>query len=514
MTVESVRFITEEAPCGLLSTQVDGTIVYANQTIRTWLGLTTEDLLPSLRLQDLLTMGCRIFHQTHWLPLLQLQGSLSEVQLQFVHSDGYELPVLVNAIRRDYEDGVRHDIAVFIAADRRKYERELLLARRQAEDLLESFRRAQEELLIVQTRLSLALDATELFLWDLEPETLTPRYAQGVQCLLGLPPTAEVGAQGYRDRMHPDDREQEAQALARTLSSQGERPYHVEYRLLGHDDVERVIVSRGCAFSSADKELAGFSGTLQDVTRWRRAEEVLRSAEQEAQQRAVLAEQLVGIVSHDLRSPLQAIAMGTGLLTSDALSHTQTRAVARIQAAASRATRLIGDLLDFTQARLGGGLRMNVTDVDVDELIHHVVDELRLAWPGRMIAHESEGEGLTHLDPDRVSQLVTNLVANALTYGTADRPVTVTSVTSGGQCTIRVHNEGRPIPEELRATLFEPLRRGAQQVKLGSRSVGLGLYIVQQIVEGHRGTVHLESSEADGTSFLVVFPARAASKDA
>lgn len=146
----------ERAACGLLTTLSNGTIVRVNQTFCTWFGYNAQDLVQKKRLQDLLTTGCKIFHQTHWVPLIQLQGSVAEVQLELVHRDGHAVPALVNAVRHVGPTQTTLEVAVFVAADRRKYERELLHARRRAEELLNIARDAQEAVTLAEARLRLA----------------------------------------------------------------------------------------------------------------------------------------------------------------------------------------------------------------------------------------------------------------------------------------------------------------------------------------------------------------------
>jgi len=496
----------EHAPCGLLVTRTDGTITRINRTLCTWLGVAADELVLQRRLQDLLTMGCKIFHQTHWMPLLQLQGSVAEVQLELRHADGHIIAVLVNAVQHGEGEQLEHRLAIFIATDRRKYERELLLARKRAEELLASQQAAQEALAVAEARLRIALDSARLRVWSIETESREARYEPGVEELLGLPAGTPVSADDYRACMHPDDLEAEHAALLAALDPARHQSYASEHRLRGHDGVERVVSSSGRAFFDERGRLAGFSGVLQDVTGWRRAEALLREEEQAARQRAILAEQLVGIVSHDLRTPLNAVVLGANLLSSGEITPAQARTTGRILSAAHRANRLIADLLDFTQARLGGGLRASLREVDLHALIADCCEELRLAWPGRMLMHVSEGEGSGTADPDRLAQVVTNLVSNALTYGDPKHPITVRSTVAPSVLQLAVHNLGACIPADLLPHIFEPLRRGEQQVKLGSRSVGLGLYIVREIASAHGGTVTVTSTAEDGTTFTVTTP--------
>ena len=132
----------DEAPCGLLVTSRAGLVLRANATFCRWLGISADELVGRHRLQDLLTMGGKIFHQTHWVPLLQMQGSVAEVKVEVMHRDGRRLPMLLNATRRIH-DGVEYQqLALIIVSDRHKYERELLKARNASRDLNEQLSRA------------------------------------------------------------------------------------------------------------------------------------------------------------------------------------------------------------------------------------------------------------------------------------------------------------------------------------------------------------------------------------
>ncbi|MES2263972.1 MAG: ATP-binding protein [Pseudomonadota bacterium] len=164
----------DDAPCGLLITATDGAILHVNATFCRWLGYQAQDLVGVRRLSQLLPMGARLFHQTHWAPLLQIQGSLSEVQLDMLHRDGQRVPMMLNA-QRKLRDGVQVDeIAVFMATDRKKYERELLNARRIAEETTASLRNAETRLIALNEALSLEHRRKDEFLATLAHELRNP----------------------------------------------------------------------------------------------------------------------------------------------------------------------------------------------------------------------------------------------------------------------------------------------------------------------------------------------------
>jgi sigma-B regulation protein RsbU (phosphoserine phosphatase) len=344
----------EYAACGLLLTHPDGTILQANATFTNWIGYQESELVGIRKLQELFTIGGRIFHQTHWSPLLRMQGSVSEVKLDIVKRDGKKIPMVLNAISRNHGDETFHEIAAFVAEDRNKYEKEILNARKRAEELLR------------------------------------------------------------------------------------------------------------------------------------------------------LAEQMMGIVSHDLRNPLNTIMLCAKVLEREALTDSQSRTVARIGRAGDRAGRLISDMLDFTTIRLGAGLKITRKPTDLSAFIAGCIEELSAAFPTRTLKHETPPAGTFDFDADRLFQLIGNLVANADAYGAAGTEITIASEILPNAMRLSVRNEGTPIPAEKLPELFAPMVRGTSDA--GDRkSVGLGLFIVREIAEAHGGKVSVTSDES-ATIFFIELP--------
>lgn len=225
-----------------------------------------------------------------------------------------------------------------------------------------------------------------------------------------------------------------------------------------------------------------------------------------AHEAAQLREQLIGIVSHDLRNPLNAITLSAAtLMRRTDLDDRARRGLSRILESADRANRLIRDLLDFTRARMGKSLPVKRQHVDLHALTQQVVDEVGLATPGRRFDMDCQGDAQGSWDPDRIAQVLTNLLTNAVQYSPPGTPIRVKTVAEGGQVVLSVGNEGPPIPMHVLPNLFEPMTRGTDAGG-ERRSIGLGLFIVDQIVRAHGGGVEVESTGDAGTTFRVRLP--------
>lgn len=183
----------ENAPCGLLATDSDGTIRLVNTTFCDWIGYKREELVGRRRMQDLYTVGSRLFHHTHWLPLMQMQGSASEVKLDVVHQDGRRIPMLFNAVSRKHGSHLYHELAVIVANDRHKYEQELLLSRKKAESALTEQQRMQQELARSRDELARADRRKDEFLATLGHELRNPLSSMhNVLALLGQLPVGDA----------------------------------------------------------------------------------------------------------------------------------------------------------------------------------------------------------------------------------------------------------------------------------------------------------------------------------
>jgi len=221
------------------------------------------------------------------------------------------------------------------------------------------------------------------------------------------------------------------------------------------------------------------------------------------QETARLRDLFLGMLGHDLRSPLHAISgCAELLLRRDIQDPAQRRVLLRILGSVERMDRLVGDILDFARTRLGGGIPITLDRVDLTELCQTAVAESELARPGRVRFTSALREAVA-CDPQRLSQVISNLLANAVEHAPEPSTVDVRLFAAGGDIVMVVYNEGSISPELL-PYLFEPFRRGDR------RRVGLGLYITREIVVAHHGSIEVRSPGQNGTTVTVRIPREAA----
>jgi sigma-B regulation protein RsbU (phosphoserine phosphatase) len=374
LPAEDLLDLYENAPCGYLSLLPDGRIFKANATFCTWMGFEPPQLAGK-RLHDLLNIAGRIFYETHFAPLLRMQGFFNEVALDLITRRGERLSVLVNAAEKRDENGAHlfTRLTVFNATDRRRYERELINATAAAE--------------------------------------------------------------------------------------------------------------------TARKELEKLHAIVQASLLDERATSALR-------------EQFIAVLGHDLRNPLMAITAGAAMLLRQ--PDRTADIVARIKQSASRMGGLIDNILDFARGRLGCGLTLdrNASET-VGPILQQVIEELRVAHPGRIVEVEFAFTDTVNCDRPRVAQLFSNLLGNAITHGAADQAIRVRASTSAGVFQLSVTNGGEPIPRAAMEQLFQPFFRGS--VRPSQNGLGLGLYIASEIARAHGGVLEVNSTSAE-TSFTFRMP--------
>ncbi len=228
------------------------------------------------------------------------------------------------------------------------------------------------------------------------------------------------------------------------------------------------------------------------------------AARAEAERNVHFNEMFAAMLGHDLRNPLGAITMGAHYITRIGSGEKTTKAAARILSSSERMSRMIDQLLDFTRIRVGGGLALNYSRIDLVELCSRIKEELEAFNPDCVITLENEADAVGHWDYDRLLQVFSNLVSNAINHGADTCRISI--LTDGNdlsEVVVHVHNEGTVEPEVL-PVIFEPFRGSKRRLK--TQGLGLGLYITKQIVMAHGGSIAVSSKEHHGTTMSVRLP--------
>jgi signal transduction histidine kinase len=218
----------------------------------------------------------------------------------------------------------------------------------------------------------------------------------------------------------------------------------------------------------------------------------------------------LAIFSHDLRNPLNAAMLSAEVLLGDeSLGSDSTIAAVRVRNSVARMGRMLDDLLDFTRTRLGSRLPTTRADTDLRAVVDRTVDEIRAANPRRDVQVDAPDPVRGSWDGERLTQMLGNLLGNAIQHGDPARPVRVSLRPEHGHALLAVHNDGPAIQPEFMDKIFDPLVRGAVQEaerRTNRASLGLGLYISRQIAKAHGGDITVTSAQDTGTTFLVRLP--------
>ena len=244
---------------------------------------------------------------------------------------------------------------------------------------------------------------------------------------------------------------------------------------------------------------ARFRSARMSAERQRRA---AQAAEAEARRVGELQERLVAMVSHDLRSPLMVMRTGLDLLPRlGDLAERQRRAVETLRRTSRRMEGLVDGLLDLARGRHGGAIPLRLAPARLGEIAARAISETEAAQPGADIRLEVQGDDHGLLDAQRLEQAAVNLLRNAIDHGWREAPVEVRVRGSPVEIVLEVHNAGPPIPPEMVPEIFEPFRRGRRD----GNGLGLGLFIVREVVRAHGGSVDVRS-DAAGTAFTARLP--------
>jgi PAS domain S-box-containing protein len=450
----------EDAPCGYLTTAPDGFVLRANRTFLTLAGRTADDLVGRVRFYDLLPPGAKIYYETHYWPLLQMQGTVREIALELLRADGTRVPVLVNArlTRDDDDEPAFVHVTVFDATERRRYERELLRARAEAEERAAS---------------AAALEhvAEGVLLLDSEGRVRAANPAAAE--LLGL---SELDASLPLGQLVPGWADTAGQIV------------------VGRPVVVPLELPTGTRWLSASAAASpdGIVYTLRDVTAEHRLDD-LRS-------------DILAVVSHELRTPLAGVYGAAQTLAAHGASLDEDARASLIDLIAEQSGRLARVIDEILLAQqLDGGELAVAGSVDLADLAARLVERTRSWRHTRPIELYAPEPVHVRGDGPMLEQVLANLLDNAVKYSPADSTVDVEVTRTRASGRVVVTDRGPGVPPADRERIFERFLRLDPAQHSGVAGVGLGLHIARELVRRLDGRIGLLDTES-GASFWFEVP--------
>jgi PAS domain S-box-containing protein len=392
----------------------------------------------------------------------------------------------------------------------------MFASHRLQEDLLDDFacvaaattqgidrKRTEQALRDSEETLRLAAEATELgtWNWDIPTDTLTANHR--TRLIFGLPPNVDLEL--FLEMIHPDDRKRVEEAIARSIDPRSGGNYDIEYRIVRQDEAIRWVKEKGkVSFNGQypDRVPVRFVGTVIDITDEKRTEEELRQAVR-------AKDEFLATISHELRTPLTAIHGWASLLHTGKVKPSEvTKAYEVIERNVKAQTQLVDDLLNVSRIVLGK-IKLAAKWLDPILIIDAAVESIRPAAvaKGLNVHTQSNGPGLIFADPDRLQQVIYNLLTNALKFTDKGGEINIDFGRVGDRFQINVRDTGEGISPEFLPFVFEQFRQADASTTRKHGGLGLGLNIVRHITELHGGTVVAHSEgKGKGTTVTLELP--------
>ncbi|MGH2419444.1 sensor histidine kinase [Pseudomonas sp. C 49-2] len=310
-----------------------------------------------------------------------------------------------------------------------------------------------------------------------------------------------------------------AQGLAPRNDEESPAETHAVTRLMAGFSIDQMVSEYRALRTSVlsqwlDQVKQGTALDVDDMNRFHEAIDQALAESIASYSRAVEASRNVflGILGHDLRTPLGAILLGADTLRrSPTVDERGGRVATQIYTSVQRASQIVGDLLDLTRCQMGPGIPVKRTEVDLAPICERIVEEIRAFHPASNIVFEAKAQALGSFDGPRMEQVFSNIISNAVQHGDAQLPITVELATRAETVVFTVRNGGNPISADVLPFIFNPMGRFSQRsfIEHGpTEGLGLGLFIASEIVTSHQGLIEVESDLASGTVFRATLPVR------
>ena len=500
----------QNAACGLLVTQPDGTIQRVNNTFCHWLGYTADELVGQRRIQQLFTMGGRVFHHTHWAPLLQLQGSVAEVQMEFICRDGRVIPMLINVVRRFHGEEQYDEIATFIATDRKKYEKELLSARQTAETSLVTLRAVQQQLQESRDVLSLAMLGAKMGVWSCQlNQNREWWWSRELEALLGLPEGGFTGSdKAFWGLLHKADRASVLRAIDEALQKHSD--YIIEFQLQHADGRWLPMEGRGRATYNAQGEPETLFGVVMDISERVEAQAQLRQLNDQLSLADRRKDEFLATLAHELRNPMAPMRNVLEMLKLKDFEDPQVHWAREIlERQVKQMTHLVDDLMEVSRITQGR-VELRKKPTDLIDVVQHAIETSRSAieeWGHNLTVELPSAPVIIDADTTRLLQVISNLLTNAIKYTPRGGEIGVQVTSKPDKVTLTVTDSGIGIAQDELGNVFEMFSQLTPALNSSQGGLGIGLSLVRGLVELHGGTIKAYSEGAGlGSRFVLHLP--------
>ncbi len=499
----------EYAACGLVTTDSNGTIRRVNATFCGWLGFHADELVDLKKIQDLFSIGGRFFHHTHWAPLIQLQGSVAEIQMDLVARNGNSLPMLINAIRQKQGDSSFDQLAFFVATDRKNYERELINAHKSVEESLDSLNDIQKELQESRDLLSIAMRSARMGVWS---HNLISNEVWWSPELAQLAGSDEDDFGNTLDALyqliHNDDQTLFKTELQNAVETKSD--YNVQFRLQHKSGNWLTMEGRGRATYSPTGAPLSIFGVFSDISERKAAEEKLRELNLQLSITDRRKDEFLATLAHELRNPLAPMRNVLEIMRLKEASDPFMRwAREMIERHVSQMTHLVDDLMEA--ARISQGrLELRKQQIDLVDIMQSAIEASQVLMQGftqNFTVNKPPNPIYIDADSTRVIQIISNLLTNAAKYTPEGGNIFFSAFQDGDEAVLSVVDSGIGIPQDQLSNVFNMFSQLKPALERSQGGLGIGLALVRGLVELHGGSVVARSEgEGKGSEFIVRLP--------
>jgi len=433
--------------------------------------------------------------------LLERPIALAIIDVHMPEMDGFELATLMRGVEK-----TRH-VPIILVTAAAQDERRIFVGYeagavdflfkpidshilRSKVDVFVTLEKQRQELRRSEERFRSLVEATSQAVWRTAPDGSIMEDSPSFRELTGMDLRDWMEGR-WLDEVHPADRARVSAAWRTALVARA--PDEFEYRVRRPDGHFTWTLARVAPVFDDRGELVEWIGANTDIEGRKEAEN--------------LREMFIGILGHDLRSPLGAVLTGAQLVLGRTEDETIRTPLQRVLGSAERMARMIEQLLDLTRVRLGQGIELSPVAADMEAVVGQALAET--VGGKERFCLETFGDLKGTWDVDRLFQVLSNLACNAIEHSPPGAPIEVRlDGSTSGVVELSVHNHGASVPKELRDVIFEPFRSSKERRGRASQGLGLGLFITKQLVLAHGGQIGFETSDA-GTVFKVRLPRHA-----